>query len=414
MKIMKVLTSAGLTGFYTDDIHAIRSGAPHDGFFYQGKPLTKGFKAIRQPGESVSIMLVLEDGIICYGDCASTQYSGSTGRGMPFSSSLAISYIKEHIIPILEGYKLQSFLEISKKIDDFSVNGEPIPRAIAYGVTQALLEAVAVSQRKTMTEVLVDEYGLNLVVEPVPIYAQTGDERYTNVDKMILKGVDIIPHGLFNNVEELVGKDGGKLLEYVKWLKNRINKYGNKNYHPIIHLDVYGTIGMAFDNNLEKVSDYLLKLENELDTFPLIVEMPVEMRSREEQIEAMLILKAQIKKNSGNVRVMVDEWCNSIDDVKVWVAKKATDVINVKTLVLGALHNIVDTILLCKKNGVGTLMGGSCNETDKSGQIRVHLALAARPDAIAAVPGMGVDEGLMIIKNEMNRTLSILESKKMD
>jgi len=305
---------------------------------------------------------------------------------------------------------VNSFLELARQVDAIVVDDKQIPRPISYGVTQALLEAVAVVNSVTMTEVLAREYNLELVLEPIPIYAQSGDDRYLNVDKMIVKRVQIIPHGLVNNCE-LVGAEGEKLLQYAAWIKNRINQYGDENYNPTIHLDVYGTIGMVFRNNLQEVADYLLKLEDTVKPFPLIVEMPVEMESREAQIEAMLTLKRKIWASGGRVRIMVDEWCNGLDDVKVWVSESATDVINVKTLVLGSIQNIMDTILLCKQYGVGTLMGGSCNETDKSGRVRVHVALAARPDAIAAVPGMGVDEGLMIIHNEMQRTLSLLRSR---
>ena len=64
MKITDVVCSAGRTGFYFDDQRAIKRGAGHDGLFYVGTPVTEGFKAIRQAGESISVMLVLEDGQI--------------------------------------------------------------------------------------------------------------------------------------------------------------------------------------------------------------------------------------------------------------------------------------------------------------------------------------------------------------
>jgi methylaspartate ammonia-lyase len=39
---------------------------------------------------------------------------------------------------------------------------------------------------------------------------------------MILKGVDVLPHALINNVEEKLGLKGEKLREYVRWLSDRI------------------------------------------------------------------------------------------------------------------------------------------------------------------------------------------------
>lgn len=48
--------------------------------FYIGQPVTEGFSAVRQAGEAISVMLILEDGQVAYGDCAAVQYSGAGGR----------------------------------------------------------------------------------------------------------------------------------------------------------------------------------------------------------------------------------------------------------------------------------------------------------------------------------------------
>ena len=52
------------TGFFFDDQRAIKKGAKTDGSAYVGQPVTEGFKAVRQAGESISVMIVLEDGQI--------------------------------------------------------------------------------------------------------------------------------------------------------------------------------------------------------------------------------------------------------------------------------------------------------------------------------------------------------------
>ena len=62
MKIQKVVCSAGKTGFFFDDQKAIKAGAKSDGNFYEGKPVIPGFSSVRQMGESISVMFVLEDG----------------------------------------------------------------------------------------------------------------------------------------------------------------------------------------------------------------------------------------------------------------------------------------------------------------------------------------------------------------
>lgn len=61
MKIVKVICSAGKTGFFFDDQKAIKAGAKNDGAFYEGAPSTEGFTAVRQAGESISVLFVLEE-----------------------------------------------------------------------------------------------------------------------------------------------------------------------------------------------------------------------------------------------------------------------------------------------------------------------------------------------------------------
>src|SRR5665213_1817852 len=101
MKILEVLTVPVRTGFYADDQAAIRAGAAHDGFRYVGKPITPGFTSIRQPGEALSVMLLLDDGTVVHGDCAAVQYSGAGGRDPVFSSANAARDIEEHVAPLL-------------------------------------------------------------------------------------------------------------------------------------------------------------------------------------------------------------------------------------------------------------------------------------------------------------------------
>ena len=91
---------------------------------------------------------------------------------------------------------------MSARIDALTTGPDdrPLPAAVRYGVSQAVLAAVARARRITMAEVIRDEYDTGAPLLPVPLYAQTGDDRYGNAEKMIIKGVDVLPHGLINNV----------------------------------------------------------------------------------------------------------------------------------------------------------------------------------------------------------------------
>ena len=62
MKITGLLCAAGRSGYFNKDLAAIRAGARQEGFGYIAPPVTPGFEQVIQPGESLSVMLQLEDG----------------------------------------------------------------------------------------------------------------------------------------------------------------------------------------------------------------------------------------------------------------------------------------------------------------------------------------------------------------
>lgn len=405
-KISDIILSNGLTGFYFDDLAAIVHGAKEDGFLYKGKPQTKYFTSIRQPGESISVMLIINDGQIAFGDCASVQYSGISGRDPVFLAKNFVHVIKEEILPLLIGKELNSFRELSEIIDNHTINGRKLHTAIRYGVTQAILDAVAKAKNITRTEVIANEYNLKLELRNIPIFAQGGNDLYLNTDKMILKKVDALPHALFNSVYKL-GENGEKLLEYIKWLSKRIREIGSENYNPIIHVDVYSTLGLIFDN-LNKMAEYIGNLEMAAKPFKLRIEAPLDAGSKESQIEQFASLRKKLKNYDIKVEIVADEWCNTVEDVKEFADAKAADMLQIKTPDLGGINNTIEAILYCKKMGVGAYLAGTSNETDISSQITTDIALATRPDVILAKPGMGVDEGIMIVYNEMQRVLALL------
>lgn len=413
MKIKNIICSGGRTGFFFDDQRAIKKGAKADGSAYIGQPVTDGFKAVRQAGESISVMLVLEDGQVAYGDCAAVQYSGAGGRDPLFLAKDFIPVIMEHVAPVLAGKELNSFRDLAAEVEALQVDGKRLHTAIRYGVTQAVLDAVAKAKKQLMCEVIAEEYGLQPEYRQIPIFTQSGDSRYDNADKMIMKGADVLPHALINNVDTKLGKDGSILLEYVKWLRDRIIALRHDaDYSPVLHIDVYGTIGMAFGvNNYAAMADYIETLAEAAKPFKLRIEGPMDAEEREAQMKALAALTAEIDRRGIDVELVADEWCNTLEDIKYFADNRAGHMVQIKTPDLGGINNIVEAVLYCKEKGIGAYQGGTCNETDRSAQVCVNLAMATQPDQILAKPGMGVDEGYMIVYNEMQRILAMLAAK---
>lgn len=414
MKIINAVCSPGRTGFFFDDQRAIKTGAVSDGANYKGQAITQGFKSVRQAGESISIMLVLEDGQIAWGDCAAVQYSGVGGRDPLFLADNFIQTIEEHVFPFLIGQSADRFKRIAEELDHMQVGGNRLHTAIRYGVSQAILDAVAKTNKKMMCEIIADEYNLALTTDEVPIFMQSGDSRYDNVDKMIIKEAHVLPHALINNVQTKLGQGGELLKDYIEWMRDRIVAFRvNETYRPIFHIDVYGTIGQIFGNdNYEGIVDYLEVLAEAAKPFKLRIEGPVDVGGRAKQMQALAALTKMIDDRGINVEIVADEWCNTLEDIKYFADHRAGHMIQVKTPDLGGIHHTVEAVLYCKEKGVGAYQGGTCNETDRSAQACVHLAMATKPDQMLAKPGMGVDEGFMIVYNEMQRIRALLKLKE--
>lgn len=409
MRIEQIVCVPVRTGFYTDDQRAIKAGASIDGFFYQGEPLTEGFSSIRMPGEAISIMLLLSGQRVATGDCAAVQYSGAGGRDPFFEANRYIPMIQEHVIPQLLGRNVDSFRETTALLDSIRVGEGPLHTAVRYGFSQALLEASSMAHDEPMAIRVCREYGLQVDPTPVPLFGQSGDDRYTAVDKMILKEVDALPHGLINSIPKKLGYRGELLKEYIRWIAQRVRSFRRQeSYLPDIHVDVYGTIGLMVEDDLDQVVEYLAGLQQDAGEFTLYIEGPVDMGQRDRQIEAMSHLTTKLRELGSPVRIVADEWCNTKEDIIEFTDAKACHMVQIKTPDLGSLHHTIESVLYCNGAGMEAYQGGTCNETDLSARCCVHTALATRPKRLLVKPGMGFDEGLTIVGNEMARTCALM------
>ncbi len=448
--IVHLLAVPAVGGYYCEDLAALQSRPMPVAERYAAPGVTPGFRHAREVAEAVSVGLVLDDGRVAWGDCVAVAYSGKAGRHPVFRAEEGIATLRQVVAPALAGRSAVRFRTLAATIDALMETAvverpaerpegqqgsgmsrrdlltgrflraddakpprmervgvtRPLHTAVRYGVSQALLQAVALARGLTMAEVIADEWGLPLPAEPVPIHAQSGGDRYANVDKMIARRVASLPHALVDDIPEQLGSDGSKLVQYARWVRERIQALAGSDYRPTIHLDVHGALGQVFDNNLGKVLGVLYALESAVQPYPLRVECPVMLASREAQIDAMRTLRQYVKSRGLGVQLVADEWANTLDDIRAFVDAQAADMIQIKMPDLGSVHNAVDAVLACKQGGAGAFLGGSCAETDISARVGVHVALAARPDIVMAKPGMGVDEAVMLAQNEMGRALA--------
>jgi len=409
MRIEAVRAIPGLSGFFFDDQQAIKAGATQRGFSYDSPPETAGFDRVREAGESLIVELELADGSVVTGDCAAVQYSGAGGRDPLFRASEYRPVVEGVVADALRGRDATLFRENAETveaIDPQRSDGDRLHTAVRYGVSQALLNAAAHTRGCTPTAVLSAAYDTDPATEPVPVFGQSGDERWTNAEKMLLKGVPVLPHGLFNSVEK-VGRDGETLREYLSGLSELADVLA-ETYTPRFHVDVYGILGEVFGPPYDRseVTEYFESLREAAAPYPLQVEGPMDAGSRAAQIEGMAELREGLRSAGVAVDIVADEWCNTFEDVQAFVDAGAADVVQIKTPDLGGIQRSAEAVLYCDGTDTRAYLGGTCNETVTSARACAHVALATDAAQVLAKPGMGFDEGFMIVTNEMRRTLA--------
>lgn len=411
MKISKVICSAGVSGYFNKDLAAVRQGARQVGFGYIDPPVTPGFDAVIQPGEVLSVMLLLEDGQVAFGDCVDVIFTGAAGRDPLFKAEAHRGVVEGPIRALLIGRDCNEFRPLAGEIEAFRHDGERLHTALRFGISQALLHAAALARRRTAAEIIAAEYDCTIATDPVPLLGMCPTPHEFMVEKMILKRVEILPHGSFANVATDLGPDGHKLIDYAAWVSRLIATKAGDGYRPAIHLDVYGTIGELFDGDMDRVAAFIGRVGDAAAPYALYLETPMIAESREGQIQAFKDLRANLDRRGHDVMLVADEWCNTLDDIKAFADAKAADFLQVKAPDLGGLGNSIEALLYCRRQGVGVYMGGSANETDQSAKLSAHVALACRADFLMNKPGQGVDEGVSILTNEMRRTLALIAAR---
>ena len=373
LTITDVLAVPATGGYFADDQAAIKAGAVRDGVAYP--------PGVRAPAEAVSLLLVLSDGYVAHGDCVSVQYSGVGGREPRLRAAELSARLMRELGRRCAARPVPSFLDTDALVDG------PPP---ATGSRRRCWTPPRTPAGTTMAEVVATEWGLTHAFRPIPVYAQTGEERRANVDKMILKQVDSLPHGLINTPEL-----ARELVPYVRWVRDRVlHLRASEAYVPILHFDVYGLLGdergagdpragrgrRGRSRCASSTRSTRARVTRRSPAWPRCASAsPAARRS---------------SPTSGPTRV---------DDIRAFNAAGAADVMQIKAPDLGSVGHVVDAVLDCKAHGVVAHIGGSCSRDRAlgAGHRAPRARRGRRPAAGQARDGRSTRAP--IVRNELAR-----------
>lgn len=398
--IRRMSVTAGVGGYWVNDQAAVQRGAQRDGFFFAGAPVTPGFRAVREPSTAFCISLELADGQFAYGDCVTVFNAGAAGRPAPLRAE-DLPAVAAALAGAFDGRSFAGFREAAAALDGWAGARWRLP--VAFGASQALLSACALAGGTTMTEVLRREYGVDEALRVPGFAGSCGGEWQLNVDKAIARRVAMFPQSAIQTAAECE-----RLPEYVSWIVQRIAHLAPDGYAPDLHFDFHASLGRMYANDEERVCGYLADIVARAAPFKVYFEDPMLSSTAAEARERMARLRDRFDTRGPRCGLIADEWANAPGEMQRFASERAAHAIQIKVPDNGSLVTTIEAMRTCRTHGILPYLGGSCNETDISARATVHVGLAFGAWRLFSKPGMGFDEGLMVMGNEMARTLSRL------
>jgi methylaspartate ammonia-lyase len=404
MRIVKLIASEGVGGSYCTDQDAVAGGAPVDGLFVRGKPVLPGFRTCRDVASAVCLQLVLEDGQVAHGDGTSLVYPGRGGADPPFEAAELIPVAEGPAAGFLVGRSVEEYAPLAREVDALRVDGQRMHSGLRWGLSTALLEAVALARGRTRAEVLAAEWGTPIGPWTPRLNVQHGLGWDLGIDKAILRRVATYHRathhrGMWDDHPRALKLFRDRLLEFAPGA--RVD----------IQLDMNGFGGRVFDNDAGRIAAHMADLERAIAPVGILFGSPVEMPDRASQIAKLVELRAAMRAAGVHGELVADHRCLRHEDHVAFAEAGAAGYHAVRAVAMGSVPETMDALVYLTRRSIKTWLSGTATGTDRTGQALAHVALATRPDLMTATPGGGVDEGHSIAVNEVSRALALIRAR---
>ena len=328
----------------------------------------------------ISVGLQLDNGQVFWGDCRVTDGSGTHQdtqniieqslaprlRGQPVADFHDLcrlvdetmeSYQYEEIIPqegrphqVADQSRRKLWQQLSQTVvaePTRIVQAErPLPTALRYGISQAILQACAAHTQQPLTRFLTPadtttQPELIVQAEDVshaPLFPHVGGIRYTIQTKEPAKHL---------------GQQGEKLQGYLRqlaqWL-SRMATAGNHNHQPILYLEARGITGELYQNNLGRLLGMVYGLDLAVKPYKLYIVDPLSPAELEAEGNLLKETKSLINYlgfRKLEAQVGVSRPIQRLSDVQMWAEEKGADFICLRPHQLGTLSQLYQAADIC-------------------------------------------------------------------
>jgi methylaspartate ammonia-lyase len=356
--------------------------------------------------------------------------------------------VKEWIEPVLQGQPLSSFRKLARRLDGLQqpvtltreiaapagpkkisrrafFTGQvepthpspsieqvtierPVDAALRYGISQALLGAVAHSQGMTIAEIVAKEYNLEETAAKLPPPLHVSAQLHL-LSRAIVPEVRSLGYTTSGpSHKEALGDNAQRLQRWTRQMQARLAA-GGVEPGLALHLDVGGGLGELYGHNPGKILGALYGLEQAAKPYPVRVVDPVLVDARTAQIEKMRELKEYLRLRKLNLQLVARAWVETLEDVRAFLAAEAVHMLQLDLYRLGSLHQGIEAIRACRQQGTGVLLAGHPLGLDQGLRVIHQVALATGVELLA-VPG--AEMGLQLLQRESARSQAWLAHRR--
>ncbi len=416
-KITSILAVAGTGGIEPETVTSIQETSP------------------------VFIGVEVDGTAVAWGTCSPQVGNGLAGLLPPYRTSAILATVYEVVSPVLVGRRVDRFREIAPLVQTIQetvsipvptppaehptpgisrreiitgflatpdqpaiiseVNYQKVTQrlhpSLRLGLSQALLQAVALVRRRTLTEVLAEEFDLLLPGKPISIQApiQRGQKLHlpTGVGALTFQ---IDP----DQPEKSLGQEGERLQRFVRELRSNITRA--RLGRPIaIHLDLAGAYSKLYEDNIGKILGALYGLEQAAAPEAILIQDPILSSDSTSQIEALGQLRQYLHMRKMSLRLIAGRVVQNLDDVHRLIREQPVHMLQLDMSKLGSIHETILASQACRDSGLGVLLTGPAD-------LSAQVALAISPDYVSASSGVSGGADLAVLSNELARILAVL------
>ena len=256
----------------------------------------------------------------------------------------------------------------------------PLHPALQYGLTAALLPAVAAVNRVTVAELVAREYGLDVGETAVPLQIPLNDENIQTAHAILASHVASLGYTTASsNHKANLGANGERLQKHVRqvaaWLPTL-----NPEYAPTLQLDLQGGFGELFGNNSGKVLGAIYGLEQAAKPYELLIQNPVWREDLAAQVAQLKELTSYCRMRRLKAQLVADAWVDSLEAVQQFADAKICQMIHIELPRLGNLEVGITAVQHAHTHNHPVSFSGSDTA------LTTQLALATRPALLHGLP----------------------------